>query len=744
MRKTTITFLLFVGSSVNAQVSVPANSGSITNFVGWNSGQIFPLQIRHDADQPINFYTNGFQRMTITGGSSLISGFVGMGIASPVDRLHVHQPGSTTSAVRYTNNPSGVTASDGVQTGIRSNLDFRITQFEAAQTEIWTPGAATTPVHRFSVRANGQVLVGNGTMSENVINGGTITGFGGGTSLLNVRGPINSCAEFSSLAEQPTILYGYASPVDPAPGGDGFRMHMNLSFHGGAGRDALVFEKTDNNSPDPDGYIAFTNTGNDNTEEVSFYIDGGGRTCFGKDLNALANRVTIDSDPFADATPSGLRFVNLTSAATPVSNPGSGLLSVNAQGDVVYVTNPLSGSVFGNLCSAPDVPLTGDFELPMNDFNYHFTGNGGIANNNISVGYACGYVPSAKMDVMQTGYNTSIFSPVTATIAGNFHANRPASSVEVGVNGMATSSASTVTSTGGQFSSTGAAATNYGVYATASGGTNNWAGYFNGAVFLLSYTISDQNLKQDITGFTEANAVLSQLHPVSYKFRVNEFPQMNLEETTQIGLISQEVEQILPSLVREAVQPAVYGENGEMTSPAVSFKALSYEKLTPILVAGHQEQQSRIDSLVAVSAEKDAAIQTLNDRLTQLESCLQAMFPGMCETSQGMIQQHTPEMQQQLQAVNVYLSDQNTIILNQNTPNPFAESTVITYSVPATVKKAQIHFYDASGKLLQSVEIAGRGAGKLQIFGQDLSSGTYTYTLVADGQVSASRKLVKQ
>jgi hypothetical protein len=60
------------------------------------------------------------------------------------------------------------------------------------------------------------------------------------------------------------------------------------------------------------------------------------------------------------------------------------------------------------------------------------------------------------------------------------------------------------------------------------------------------------------------------------------------------------------------------------------------------------------------------------------------------------------------------------------------------------VKKAQIHFYDANGKLINSVEIQERGLGQINVFANDLSTGMYTYTLVADGQIVATKKMMKQ
>jgi hypothetical protein len=109
------------------------------------------------------------------------------------------------------------------------------------------------------------------------------------------------------------------------------------------------------------------------------------------------------------------------------------------------------------------------------------------------------------------------------------------------------------------------------------------------------------------------------------------------------------------------------------------------------------------------------------------------------------IQQNPHEVQEYLErTMNITLSNRNNIVLNQNVPNPFAESTVISYSIPTTVQKAQIHFYDGQGKLINSVEIIERGNGQLNVFSSDLSTGVYTYSLVADGQVVTTKRMVKE
>ena len=48
-----------------AQVTTAANAGGPTDYVGWNSAQAFPLQIRHNGNQPINFFTDSTLRMKL-------------------------------------------------------------------------------------------------------------------------------------------------------------------------------------------------------------------------------------------------------------------------------------------------------------------------------------------------------------------------------------------------------------------------------------------------------------------------------------------------------------------------------------------------------------------------------------------------------------------------------------------------------------------------------------------------------
>jgi hypothetical protein len=318
--------------------------------------------------------------------------------------------------------------------------------------------------------------------------------------------------------------------------------------------------------------------------------------------------------------------------------------------------------------------------------------------------------------------------------------------------------------------STGSPKTNYGGYFTALGGTSAigvyaeanstdpgaavWAGYFNGFIQANGVTFpSDAQFKTNVNPIQSAEDILEQINPVTFNYLQSGNAQyMHFDTENKFGMIAQEVEQILPELVREVTHPQQMDSLGNVIVPEFEYKTLNYEAFIPILIAGFQEQSSRIDSLTSVnttvitySDSLEQVVSDLNARLTQLENCLSNILPALCNANQMAVQQTPEETQNQLKAmINVQLSDKNTIVLNQNVPNPFAESTVITFSIPATVQKAQIHFYNAAGQLINSVDITERGNGQLNVFANDLSTGVYTYSLVADGKVVATKRMMKE
>ncbi len=92
----------------------------------------------------------------------------------------------------------------------------------------------------------------------------------------------------------------------------------------------------------------------------------------------------------------------------------------------------------------------------------------------------------------------------------------------------------------------------------------------------------------------------------------------------------------------------------------------------------------------------------------------------------------------------VELSNKNTVVLFQNVPNPFAEQTSISYYLPDNIQRAQILFFEQSGKIIKTVDLTEKGKGVLNVFANDLSNGMYTYSLIIDGQTIETKKMIKQ
>ena len=141
----------------------------------------------------------------------------------------------------------------------------------------------------------------------------------------------------------------------------------------------------------------------------------------------------------------------------------------------------------------------------------------------------------------------------------------------------------------------------YGIYATATAGTTTWGGYFSGSVYTTgSYQGSDRKLKQDIQPLRNALPLIQGLKPATYSYNTGAFDQMHLPSGQQYGLIADEVKQVLPGLVKRAVQPARYENDDPITGKVlveeVTFEAVNYTALIPVLISAMQEQQAMIDA----------------------------------------------------------------------------------------------------------------------------------------------------
>jgi hypothetical protein len=244
----------------------------------------------------------------------------------------------------------------------------------------------------------------------------------------------------------------------------------------------------------------------------------------------------------------------------------------------------------------------------------------------------------------------------------------------------------------------------------------DYAGYFRGDVVIegnleVDDGSSDIRLKKDIRTIEESVLdKLAQLQSIKFKLKHPselEHPNdtsaikeaeigIDLERYNKdrIGLIAQELLATFPEVVRE-------GHEG--------YLQVHYTQLIPILVKAVNEQQERIDKLesLLINAEKSQSIQGFN-----LSSDSDDSF------------------------------EEGSAALQQNIPNPFSETTRISFNISEIRSQAMINVYDLQGQQKRTFQIKAPGTGEIVIPGSELSPGIYIYNLILDGKEIDSKRMI--
>jgi hypothetical protein len=550
---------------------------------------------------------------------------------------------------------------------------------------------------------------------------------------------------------------------------------------------------------------------------------------------------------------SGLRLRKMTTATTDIMNPGKGVLSVDNNGDVIYVTAaPPMGCCIGNACAPVGVPnpLANDWQVPLgtniNPHTYNFTSAPTTGGSQVNIGFSSCTSGPGRLNTTTDNHrfagaftNNNGFAPgfqcvgvggqATSTnvdaigVRGQAQ-SAPLANNAVGVEGASSNPASTAgshmgihgiaqngknESRGGSFEvpsttvpsntnigvsgfvgnqSNNASSENFGgIFTSTSGGDRNigviggiatsaamnpqvgiaallpnmrigvygyhpvfnspaliantitdWAGYFDGDLRVTGnafgptfWTTSDKRYKTNIQQLTNVREKLNQLSGYSYEFANESMNGYHFNKGKQIGFIAQELKEVFPELV---------------TSEVNGYLAVNYQGMIPVLVEAIKDQQKQIDEKTGNSSEVQKQIEDLKKSNEELKNQNNALSNKLDQLEQ-MITSCFSANQNGAKASGsqiVKLSDKNIIVLNQNVPNPFAESTVISYNIPVDFSKAQLIFTANDGRLIKTVDVTTKGEGSFNVFANDLSNGLYTYSLVVDGKVISTKKMVKQ
>ncbi len=238
--------------------------------------------------------------------------------------------------------------------------------------------------------------------------------------------------------------------------------------------------------------------------------------------------------------------------------------------------------------------------------------------------------------------------------------------------------------------------------ATSTVGNIGAPGFRWSAIWASNGTIqtSDARMKEDVADLDYGLDEVMKLHPVSFTWKND--PAWG----KKIGLLAQEVREVLPEIVKG-------DEDG-------TSMGIFYSGLVPVLIRAVQQQEDISVASAGAQSRMVADARDLDARLARIEEALG-----------------------KLSGVDAPALSVNGIMLEQNDPNPTGSSTTISYRIPASVAKAELVISEiTTGREISRTPLSGRENGEIKISVADLSSGTYLYSVVADGKLSASRKMV--
>jgi hypothetical protein len=125
---------------------------------------------------------------------------------------------------------------------------------------------------------------------------------------------------------------------------------------------------------------------------------------------------------------------------------------------------------------------------------------------------------------------------------------------------------------------------------------------------------SDKRFKKDIQGLTGALENLEKLNGVSYNWKVEEFPERNFSDRTEIGVIAQELEKVYPELV---------------STDSKGYKSVQYSHLVPVLIEAIKEQQTTIGSLSNSVLDLTSSLDSTTLLLNEMKADLSGLKSDM-------------------------------------------------------------------------------------------------------------------
>ena len=376
--------------------------------------------------------------------------------------------------------------------------------------------------------------------------------------------------------------------------------HPGVEFYDSTTRKWIIYNDPDDNhelhiKDDGNDRIAITQTGN---------------------LKLLADSSVIKMGAGSDITFTHDGTTGLTIAATPISIDSTGELHLNSTtGDIKFQdggTDQLAldldgtaGSIIMKLMVDSDDLVFQQYDgtqvLILEDGGTVGVGNGTTAGSNLTVYHSSTAAPATSGDggggIMIV--NTHLTVDSGDLIGGlGFQSSGNGGSALTNDDSLVKSAAAIIVTASAAHSSTDHQ-TNMSFYTKSAGTDYNAAAtetmrltkdanlHVDADVTAYSSTTSDSRLKHSVKPLESSLSIITQLNPITYKWKYR--PK---DTESHIGLIAQEVEKIIPSVIKEQEMP-FHTKEGDDTK----YKSVRYTELVPHLIGAIKEQQLQIEEL---------------------------------------------------------------------------------------------------------------------------------------------------
>ena len=228
---------------------------------------------------------------------------------------------------------------------------------------------------------------------------------------------------------------------------------------------------------------------------------------------------------------------------------------------------------------------------------------------------------------------------------------------------------------------------------------------------------SDAREKSNVKNLEYGIKDVMKLRPVSYTWIKNP------ERGTKLGLIAQELQEVIPEVVRDWERKADEKTGERKVVPSVRLGVM-YDDIIPVLISGIQDQQRTIETKSTELEAVKLEVASLKEMISKMEVASNEVFLNN-QISDG-----------------INTLNEEKAILEQNAPNPFREKTTINYYIPTNVKNAMVQIYSLNGDAIKTIKVNGTGKGSVEVNGGSFAAGTYTYQLILDGKTIDTKLMV--